>query len=582
MAVRGLDLASLQACYRSGGSPAALVAELDRRAAAHPDPAIWIHRLDLAALQARAAALAERDPADLPLYGAPFAVKDNIDVAGLPTTAGCPAFAYRAERTAPAVQRLLDAGAILLGKTNLDQFATGLTGTRSPYGACRNPHDPAYVAGGSSSGSAAAVAAGLVSFALGTDTAGSGRIPAAFCGLVGVKPTPGLVSTRGVVPACRSLDCVSLFATSCADAAALLAVLAGFDPDDPFARPVAMRAPPLRRLGLPRPDQRDFADDAAYAALFEQALARLGRLDLELVELDFAPFLEAAALLYEGPWLAERYHALRPLLEARPEALHPVTRAVIAPAATLSALDAFEGLYCLQELKRRARPAWERVDALVVPTAPTIWRHDQVAADPIGANRRLGTYTNFVNLMGLSALAVPAGARPDGLPFGITLIGPPGADRSLLALGARFAGETMPELTEPAEARLELAVCGAHMAGQPLNGELLRAGGRLVEAVRTSPHYRLFALSGGPPRRPGLVRMADGAAIALEVWSLPAERLGGLLGALPAPLALGRVELADGRRVLGFLCEAHAVAAAQDITAHGGWRRYLAEEAGAP
>ncbi len=368
----------------------------------------------------------------------PFAVKDNIDVAGLPTTAACPAFAYTAGATAPAVQRLLDAGAILVGKTNLDQLATGLVGTRSPYGACRNPFDRRYISGGSSSGSAVAVAAGLVSFALGTDTAGSGRVPAGFCNLVGVKPTRGLVSTRGVVPACRSLDCVSIFALCCDDGAVVLDVLAGFDPADPYSRPAGAAARPLRRLGMPQAGQLAFHGDDSYARLFDEACARLEAQGVELRPVDFGPLFEAAALLYQGPWIAERYLAAQALLEQDPTALLPVIREVVGRGRAVGGAEVFAGLHRLQALRRHLEAVLAEVDGLVVPTAPSIWTQAEVAEDPIGRNAALGTYTNFVNLLDLAALAVPAGWRADGLPFGITLIGPAFAEAALLELGGRF------------------------------------------------------------------------------------------------------------------------------------------------
>ena len=582
------DLNSLADAYRQGLTPSALIAEVARRCDACADPAVWIHRVADADLAARARELEHLGPDRRPLYGVPFAVKDNIDVAGLPTTAACPAFAYTARATAPAVARLLAAGAILVGKTNLDQFATGLVGTRSPYGACRNPFDPRYIAGGSSSGSAVAVAAGLVSFALGTDTAGSGRVPAGFCNLVGVKPTPGLVSTRGVVPACRSLDCVSIFALCCDDGGAVLDVVADFDPADPFARRAGAPAGPLRRLGVPRPEQLAFSGDADYARLYGEACRRLEALAIELRPVDFGPLLEAAALLYHGPWIAERYLAARDLLEDAPAALLPVTRSIIERGRDVTGAETFAGLYRLQALRRQAETMFAEVDGLVVPTAPTIWTEDEVADDPVGRNSLLGTYTNFVNLLDLAALAVPSGRRRDDLPFGITLIGPAFADRALLDLAGRYHATTglglgtgrvpvpAPRAAPPRPERARIAVCGAHMEGLALNHELTDRGGRLVARTRTAACYRLYALPGGPPQRPGLVRGADGAAIEVEVWELPLAAFGSLVQSVPAPLAIGTLTLADGRAVKGFVCEAHAAAGADDITRFGGWRRFLA------
>jgi allophanate hydrolase len=595
-----LDLSTLQAGYRSGAfSPAQVVREALRRADEAPERHVWIHRLTLAEVLRHVDALAGRPVAELPLYGVPFAVKDNIDLAGVPTTAACPEYAYVPERSAFVVERLLAAGAIPLGKTNLDQFATGLVGTRSPYGACRNAFDPAFVSGGSSSGSAVAVASGLAAFALGTDTAGSGRVPAAFNNLVGLKPTPGLLSTGGVVPACRSLDCVSVFALTAADAAAVLAVAEGFDPADPYSRRAPLRTPggpavPARgfRFGVPRPDQREFFGDAAYAGLFEATVERLAGLGGTPVAIDLEPFLEAARLLYEGPWLAERAAALGGFLEARPEAFHPVTRAVIEPGQRVSGLQAFEGQYRLRALARRVEVAWQEVDLLLTPTAGTLYRIAEVEADPLRRNTDLGYYTNFVNLLDLSAVAVPAGFRADGLPFGVTLAAPAFSERTLLALADRLhraagvalgatahavpAGEP---LAWPAVEVIPIAVCGAHLSGLPLNHQLTQRGARLAARTCTAPAYRLFALPGGPPRRPGLVRAEGGGAIEVEVWDLPADQLGSFFGLIPAPLGLGWVELEDGRRVPGFLCEAHATAGAEDVTALGGWRAYLARAA---
>jgi allophanate hydrolase len=428
----------------------------------------------------------------------------------------------------------------------------------------------------------------LVSFALGTDTAGSGRVPAGFCNLVGVKPTPGLVSTRGVVPACRTLDCVSIFALCCGDGAVLLERLEGFDGADPYARRAGDPLGPLRRVGVPRAEQLVFDGDADYGRLYAAACRRLEALEVELRPVDFGPLFEAAALLYDGPWVSERYLAAQELIERDPDALLPVTRSIIERGRAVTGPAAFAGLYRLQALRRRAEAIFAEVDALVVPTAPTIWTAAEVAEDPIGRNTALGTYTNFVNLLDLAALAVPAGFRRDGLPFGITLIGPAFADRALLELGGRChaaAGLRLGAGTAPVPApapvagaagRVSVAVCGAHMQGLPLNHELTGRGGRLVARTRTAPYYRLYALPGGPPQRPGLLRPADGAAIEVEVWELPLAAFGGLVAGVPPPLAMGTVTLADGQQVKGFVCEPYATPDAADITRFGGWRRFIA------
>ncbi|MGH8648463.1 MAG: allophanate hydrolase, partial [Burkholderiales bacterium] len=441
-----LDRARLAAAYSSGAlTPSALVRDVFRaiaqtRADCNP---IWIHLAPEDAVAAQARQLEARRAAGevLPLYSIPFAVKDNSDVAGMPTTAACPAYAYLPQHTAHAVRRLEQAGALLIGKTNLDQFATGLVGTRSPYGACFNPFDRRYIAGGSSSGSALAVATGLVSFALGTDTAGSGRIPAAFTNIVGLKPTRGLISTSGIVPACRSLDCVSVFALSCADAVEVLATTGDFDPDDPYSRrpdePGVFPAGRFR-FALPRREQLEFFGDRAYAALFEAAGKRLQALGGAPAETDFTPFFAAQELLYGGPWIAERAVHLGEFIASHPDAVHPVTRKVIESGKSYSAMDAFRAQHRLAALKRATEAVWQAADVLVVPGAPTIYTLSQVEADPVTLNSRLGLYTNFVNLLDLAAITVPVGFRPDGLPFGVTLIGPAFSDRPLAALGARL------------------------------------------------------------------------------------------------------------------------------------------------
>jgi allophanate hydrolase len=599
--IPSLLIRDLQTGYSRGTfTPSDVARAIAARIEAAPDRRAWISRVSPDGLLERARSLEARGPAGLPLYGVPFAIKDNIDLAGTPTTAACPEYAYQPARSAPVVERLLAAGAIAVGKTNLDQFATGLVGVRSPYGACRNAFDPAFISGGSSSGSAIAVATGAVSFSLGTDTAGSGRVPAAFGNLVGLKPTRGRLSTRGVVAACASLDCVSIFALTAADAARVLAVAEGFDPDDPFSRPAPARAPafgPAARLGVPRPSQLDFSGDRASERLFAGALERLAGLGVEPVEVDIAPLLEAGKLLYEGPWVSERYAAVGDFLAAHPEAGLPVTRGIILGGARPAAVDAFRASHRLAELARAAGAIWSAADAVVLPTAPTVFRVEEVEADPLCLNTILGRYTNHVNLLDLAAVAVPAGFRPDGLPFGVTLMAPAWADAPLLALADRLHGAAGVALgalglakpgddappappVEPSE--IALAVCGAHMEGLPLSPQLTSRGARLVSRTRTAAAYRLYALPGGPPERPGLVRVARGGApVEVEVWAVPADRLGGFVALVPPPLAIGKVELADGARVSGFVCEAIGVEGAADITALGGWRGYLASRSGA-
>jgi allophanate hydrolase len=561
------------------------IEEVLNRIADAGDDKVWISRTPDAALRAEAARLDARlgDIGQLPLFGIPFAVKDNIDVLGLATTAACPGFAYQPQKSAEVVQRLVEAGAIVVGKTNLDQFATGLVGVRSPYGVPKNPFDPSFVPGGSSSGSAVAVAAGLVSFSLGTDTAGSGRVPAGFNNIVGLKPTPGLISVEGAVPACLSLDCVSVFALSCADADAILQVAA-----EPRATPAIDKD---FRFGVLGAKDAEFFGDQAYAELYAQSVGRLKALGGTPVEFDYAPFRDAAQLLYGGPWVAERTAAVGAFIErADAEAgVWPVTRDIILGGRKYSAVDAFEGQYRLAALKVRAEQERQGLDFLALPTTGTIYRIADLEREPVLFNTRLGHYANFVNFFGLSALSLPAGFRADGMPFGITLIGPPHQERALLAFGARWQremklplGKTTSRLPPPeddpvlVEDRVSIAVVGAHMSGLPLNGQLAELGGRLESVGRTAPFYRFYALPGGPPHRPGLVRVAEnGGAIELEVWSLPAAKVGAFLRQIPPPLGLGTVTLANGSGVTGFLCESHATQGARDITGLGGWRTYL-------
>jgi allophanate hydrolase len=597
-----LDLETLGRRLRAGElRPRDVVAGILQRVTARGDDKVWIHRTPREALEARADALEHRGPDGLPLYGIPFAVKDNIDAAGHPTTAGCPSYAYNPAEPAPVVRKLVDAGAILIGKTNLDQFATGLVGTRSPYGAVANAFDARYVSGGSSSGSAVAVAAGLASFSLGTDTAGSGRVPAAFNNIVGLKPTRGALSTRGVVPACRSLDCVSIFALTAGDADAVFAVARGFDADDPYSRRAGPVFPipeaiAVCQFGVPRRNQLEFFGNREAERLFHAAVAELERLGGQRVEIDFTPFLETARLLYGGPWVAERYVAIREFFDRHPDAVFPVTREIIGGAAKFSAADAFTAQYRLEELRRESELVWEAIDMLVTPTAGTIYTIAEVNADPIRLNTNLGTYTNFMNLLDLSAIAVPAGFQADGLPFGITFAAPAFCDEALCVLGDAIHRRLVQRLgatdasfpPEPAargdRARPEvvrLAVCGAHMSGLPLNHQLIERGARLARRCRTAPRYRLFALEAFTPPRPGLVRSGEaGQAIEVEVWSVPTETVGSFVDGIPAPLGIGTVELEDGELVRGFLCETYAVAGAEDISRLGSWRSYVTAKKG--
>ena len=576
-------------------TPEETIEQCFRRIRAHSDTAAFITLRDEADALAEARVLETQGRADLPLYGVPVAIKDNIDVAGLPTTAACKVFSYSPAEDATAVARLRAAGAIVVGKTNLDQFATGLVGVRSPYGVPRNALDPRLIPGGSSSGSATAVAAGLVPLTLGTDTAGSGRVPAMLNNIVGLKPSLGVVSTFGVVPACRTLDCVSIFALTVDDAWAALTAIAGSDPKDPYsrARPLGVLGalPLYLRIGAPRPSDRVFFGDDRAASDYAAALERLARLGLSVYEIDMAPFYEAARLLYEGPWVAERYAAVRALIERAPEALHPVTREIILAGSRPTAVDTFTAFYRLEELRRAVNSVWRSVDLIAVPTVPTLYTVEQVLADPITLNSRLGTYTNFVNLLDLCGLAVPTALHDAASPFGITLLAPAGHDMFVASLGRVLHADTglplgaylgpqppLPALPVNApEGAILIAVVGAHLSGMPLNRELRDLGAQYCETTATCADYRLYALPGGELRKPGLLRVGvgRGAAIEVELWAMPPEAFGRFVAAVPPPLSIGSIRLRDGRLEKGFLVEAEAVRDAQDISAFGGWRSFM-------
>jgi len=557
------------------------------------DPA-WIYIVSAAELDAQISALSAMDisPADLPLYGVPFAVKDNINVAGVPTTAACPAFTYIPDQDAFTVALLKKAGAIVMGKTNLDQFATGLVGTRSPYGAVPNSFNSDYVSGGSSSGSGVTVARGLVPFSLGTDTAGSGRIPAGFNNIVGLKPTKGRFSTSGVVPACRSLDCVSIFALTVSDAELVANLLSTFDSNDGFSRkaqaaPVYFPGKP--RFGIPR-NPEWFGDSSAELA-WEASLAKFKSLGAELIPLDFAPMFTLAQLLYGGPWVAERYAAVANFIEDHAEEMNPVVRGIIEKAKNFSATDAFLSEYQRAQLAREIQQMMSSVDALLVPTSP---RHPTIAAveaEPVAINSQLGTYTNFVNLADCSALALPAVMRKDGLPFGITLIAPAWQDAALVKFGKIWQANadlnlgtsnrkapTLISKNIAPEGYVRLAVVGAHLTGMPLNTQLQERKAIFVESTLTANTYRLFALPNTTPPKPGLIRCKageTGAEIIVELWDVPLQHFGSFVALIPAPLGIGTLTLEDGREVKGFICEGAAVEGATDITHLGGWRAYI-------
>ncbi|CAA0100936.1 allophanate hydrolase [Zhongshania aliphaticivorans] len=597
-----LSLTELRGAYAENKvTPREVMAIISERCEQYHDHNIWIHQLTAAELEPYLQRLESSSADALPLYGIPFAIKDNIDLAGVPTTAACEAFAYTPERSAFVVQRLIDAGAIPVGKTNLDQFATGLVGTRSPWGACKNSFDPSMISGGSSAGSAVSVALGMASFSLGTDTAGSGRVPACFNNLVGVKPSIGLLSASGMLPACRSLDCITIFALQCDDANAILAIAEGEDASDAYsrtnsfansARHYGQWQGPLRMGVLPA-EQLSFFGHEDYAQCYRQSLTTIAESGVELVAVDFAPFIEAARLLYEGPWVAERYIATSPLIQKRPEALLDVTRTIISAGDKGSAVDAFTAQYRLKALRKAAAKVLESVDCLLSPTAGRPYAIDEVNNDPITLNSNLGYYTNYMNLFDLAGVAVPTGFTESGFPFGLTLVGEAFTDRRLLSVANylqqlfklplgkdQSAYQALSTAPIKNQQRIAVAVCGAHLQGQPLNWQLTERGGYLLSKTQSSADYKLYALAGGPPFRPGMVIApeGEGCAIELEVWSVPASEFGSFVAGIPAPLGIGKVNLQDGSQVSGFICEASGLAGAEDISHFGGWRGYLSNK----
>lgn len=592
-----ITINGLKKHYKNGDfSPRELLASIKQRIEQDKNNPVFIHVLSDSELELYLSALAGKG-IDLPLYGVPFAIKDNIDLAGINSTAACPAFSYTASESALVVQRLIDAGAIPVGKTNMDQFATGLVGVRSPWGACKNALNPEYISGGSSSGSAVSVAKAWVSFSLGTDTAGSGRVPASLNNIVGLKPSCGLLSNSGVVPACKSIDCVSIFALTAADAAAVLDVAAAYDIDDPYSRQNTFENGPRSPLvfensfsfGVPSKSQLNFFGNEEAEQLFDHGIEVLKQLGGKAVEIDFSAFLDAARLLYEGPWVAERYLAMQDILQKSPDDVLPVIRAIVESSGEAKATEAYSAYYKLNALKQYAIKALEGLDCVITPTNGTFYTIAQLEADPIQLNSNLGYYTNFMNLLDFSAVSVPVGFYEKGLGFGVTLFAKAFEDKKLLSLAAKiqesngltlgasdltYSAEDIPSRTP--QAYVDVAVCGAHLEGFPLNWQLLERGAVKRERLCSSKSYRLYALAGGPPFRPGMLRdEKNGEKIVVELWRMEAKQFGSFVSNIPAPLGIGKLELEDGRWVTGFICEPYALQDAEDITSFGGWKAYM-------
>lgn len=591
-----LSITELHTRYRNGSlNPKMLIENITQNIKAFEAHNIWIQLLNDGELTFYLDRLQGKGPDELPLYGIPFAIKDNIDLAGIPTTAACPQYSYTPEKNAFAVELLIDAGAIPIGKTNLDQFAAGLVGTRSPYGVVKNSIDPDFISGGSSSGSAVAVALGQVSFSLGTDTAGSGRVPAAFNNLVGLKPSKGKISTTGVVPACRSLDCISIFALNPDDVASVFDVVDCYDPTDNYSRVfTATNTNKQYKIGVPDRAYLNFFGNENYESLFNHFIGQIPEIvneeNYEIVEVDFSCFIEAANLLYQGPWLAERYAAIESFIENNSEHIYPVTKDIILPAKEIDAVDAFNKFYQLQTLKKQADKILQSVDFILTPTTGTKYKTDEVLADPIQLNSNLGYYTNFMNLLDYAAIAIPAGFDDEGFPFGVTLFSQANTDNQLLDLSTLllknnlhkmgstdFAWMPQQQINTKKVASIDIAVCGAHLSGMPLNHQLTDNNAVLIKATKTEASYKFYSLAGGPPFRPGLIRdKENGKSIDVEVWRMPLVNFGEFMINIPSPLGIGKATLEDGSEVNSFICEAYGIEGAEDITDYGNWRYYMA------
>lgn len=595
-----LNISRLREAYKNRQlTPVMVIENILRDSKKYAEHNIWIQQLGMQELQAYIDNLENKNIDELPLYGIPFAIKDNIDLAGVPTTAACAAFAYTPEKSAFVVEQLIAAGAIPVGKTNMDQFATGLVGTRSPepWGACKNSFNKKYISGGSSSGSAVAVALGLASFALGTDTAGSGRVPAAFNNLVGLKPSKGLLSMTGVVPACRSLDCISIFALTTDDANTVFEQAAVYDANDQYARAICFDNN-ARHYGLPsgtftfaipKDEQLEYFGDAAAQALFEKSVRSMQALGGVKRVIDFGPFVKAAKLLYDGPWVAERYLAIESIINERPDALLPVIKTIIGGGKDKTALDVFRAEYKMQQYRVETECILAEIDFLMTPTAATVYSIEQVNASPVELNSRLGYYTNYMNLLDCAAVAVPAGFIGNNVPWGVSLIGSSMQDRKLLSYANRWQqyNGIKPGCIDEALATsntsevtfsdtVSVVVCGAHLDGLAFNWQLRERGATQQEKTLTAATYRMFVVA-GDVQRPGLVRdERDGQSVEIEIWKMPKTEFGEFVAAIPPPLGIGKVETSDGRWLPGFICESHALADADEITALGGWRQYLA------
>ncbi|MDX1352520.1 MAG: allophanate hydrolase [Thiomicrorhabdus sp.] len=593
-----LRISALKTLYaQSTITPRALVNMLLEKSQSYSEYNLFTHLLSKEELEPYLSKLDLSERNSLPLWGVPFVIKDNIDLANIPTTAACKEYEYIPKTSATVVQHLIDAGAIPIAKANMDQFATGLVGTRSPYGECHNSFDFNMISGGSSSGSAVSLALNLCSFSLGTDTAGSGRVPAAFNNLIGLKPSKGLLSTKGVVPAVRSQDVVSIFALNSQDAYQVFEVASQYDSEDEFSRAETDLTPPAWHgqpiIGIPDQASLFFDGDVDAQQNYNQSVAQLKKIGYEVKEIPFAPWLETAKLLYGGAWVAERYLAIEAFFNQNEAIMDKSVAQIIGGAKNLSAADAYQGSYKLQKAQRNTQQLWQQygIDCIMTPTIPTIYSIDAVNKDPIGLNSKLGTYTNFMNLLDYAAVAMPTGFKKDTLPTGVTFFAPAGADRALLQLtdtlhpefseasGARFleVPQANPSLFENVQT-ISLAVVGAHLTGFPLNKQLIERGATLLETTQTAAKYAFYELPGGPILKPGLVKQSQGGnAIELEIWNMPKQHLGSFLALIPSPLGLGKVELADGRQVVGFICEPYGLEGATNITHTGGWRNWIKE-----
>lgn len=545
-------------------TPEEVVLEIINRYHRNKEMNIWITPPKFENIKPYIDKLKGTNPNSLPLWGIPFAIKDNIDLENIETTAACPEYAYTPKESAEVVKKLIEAGAIPVGKTNLDQFATGLVGTRSPYGEVHNALKPELISGGSSSGSAVSVARGQAAFALGTDTAGSGRVPALLNNLVGFKSSFGAWSTKGLVKACASLDCITVFSVDLEEAVIVDDVVRGFIGEDPWSKEIPKPVSRLpKKICLPNKAPEFYGPyGREYEKAWNESVEKIQELNIPIEYIDYDMFSEAAAILYEGPWVAERWKDLVDFIKENPDKVFPVTKTILESGGNpkFDAVSVFKAIHRLQELKVKTKIMLKDA-VLVMPTAGGTWTRDEVRENPIATNSHMGKYTNHCNLLDLSAIAIPSGYAAEDVPFGITIFSLSDEEGLLIGLGRELKEE-----------KITVAVCGLHMQGYPLEVQMIECGSKYLRTCKTADKYKLFKLNTNPTK-PGLIKVqSGGSSIEVELWEMPLDKLGYFTSLISSPLGMGKVELEDGSEVCGFICEEYGKQDGEDITIFGGWR----------